>query len=464
MRTTLLAILTLTLFGAAHAQPTSTPLIAFVEAGNLYTWENGTRHALVENGAVKRVWLNADGTRVAFTQTDGRVQKPGYDHIDIADWQYESTSLWVVDVDGANLRQLVDLDHYRGGIDYGDSIFILDLVWVPGTSLIVFNTYTVSEVASFASQSHARIYALNTETGDVSLRHDTDEPGRFSVSPDGVHAVSMTETRISYFPLSGIGDGDGGVPEAVTLYTYERSAHTYQSFYYPAVHWAADGESLLAVDLTSEVGWPETDDDGNPVNPSIDVVHIHTDGTTDVLASTQREDLNYWTLRFAADGSSAVYSTAREPDCGFASLPLETEILLAPQRSNTVMCSGREAYAFIASTPGGATYRLDQRAEYSPTENPPQLRLDGVASLSRACDDFSACDTVWQLDETVRSLDFIDETRYIYRAVREAGTSVLTESHALFYAELGGEPQPIGVLARTFPDDVFSVSVNRLTR
>ncbi len=448
MRTALLTIMMLFLVGIAHAQQTQTPLIAFIEEGNLYTWQDGIRNALVETGHIDRVWLNSEGTQVAYIQSDGRVQKPGYDHLNIADYQYESTSLWMIDIDGSNLRQLIDLDHYRGGYDYGTSIFIDELEWVSGTSLIVFNTYEMSEVASY-SHPHVHIYALDTETGQVSLRYQSDEEGSFSVSPDGIYAVSRTETSISLFPLSGIGNGDGGVPEAVTLYSYERSANDFHNYYYPSVQWSADSQSLIAIDLTSRVGWSETDDDGNDIFPAITIVKIYLDGTSEILASVEHPALAYWTLRFTADGSQAIYSTDQSENCDFVALPLETNLQLEPQLHNTVMCSGRDIFSFIALTPSGDMYLLEQ--------------AENGATLSRVCDDFVACEVVQKIDGTVRSLDFIDDSHYIYR-LRDAAADtdipyrdVFHELRELYYVELGGEPQLIGILPRYFPDNVFSV-------
>lgn len=450
MRTTLLTIIMLFFVGIAHAQQAPTPLIAFIEEGNLYTWQDGIRNALTETGHIDRVWLNPDGTQVAYIQHDGRVQKPGYDHLNIADYQYESTSLWIMDIDGSNPRQLTDLDGYRGGVDYGTSIFISDLEWVSGTSLIVFNTYDMSEVASY-SHPHAHIYALDTETGQVSLRYQSDEEGSFSVSPDGIYAVSRTETSISLFPVSGIGSGDGGVPEAVTLYSYERSANSFHNYYYPSVWWSADSQSLIAVNLTSRVGWSETDDDGNEVFPAIHIVQINLDGTTEILASVEHPALAFWTLHFTADGSQAIYSIDQSENCDFIALPLETNLKLEPQPHNTVMCSGRDVFSFIALTPKGDRYLLEQG--------------QNGATLSRICNDFIACEVVQHIDGVVRSLDFIDDSHYIYRLCDAAADTdipyrdVFHEYRELYYVELGGEPQLIGILPRHFPDDVFSVKV-----
>ena len=109
MRTALLTLFALLFFRAAAAQPT-TPLVAFVEEGNLYVWQDGTRRALRDTGNVNRVWLNPDGTQLAFIQDDGYVYDPEFPDFEVADYAYRSTSLWVMDIDGTNLRQLVDVD------------------------------------------------------------------------------------------------------------------------------------------------------------------------------------------------------------------------------------------------------------------------------------------------------------------------------------------------------------------
>jgi hypothetical protein len=437
MRMILFIVFTV-LFVEVIAAQTTTLLIAFVEDGNLYVWQDRTRRVLVDTGHVERVWLKPDGTRIAFTQDDGRVQKPGYDDLDIADYQYQSTSLWVIDSDGENLQPLVDLDDYREGFDYGVSIFIHILEWVPGTSLIAFNTFHQSEVANF-SNTHANLYTVDTETGERVLAHMSDEYGRFAISPDGQYAAITTETDISIIGL----DGRIVFPD---VYSFERSVDTLHNYYYPDMRWSADSESLIAVDLTTQVGWTETDSDGNLVYPSVDLVQIHMDGTTTVLASEANDDFNYWTLRFVANGPQAIYSTGDEADCDFVSLTLTADIQLAPGSENTLICYGHDAYAFIALTPGGDVYRLEQRGE--------------IATLSRACDDFSACDIVQKIEGQVRSLDFIDESHYIYRVVVKDGADIFHETRDLFYATAGEQPHHIGTTSSRYPDNVFSVSQN----
>ena len=435
MRTALFTLFTLLFVRIIAAQP-ATPLIALVEEGNIYLWQDGTRRVLLDTGSVERVWLKLDGSRIVFIQDDGRVQKPGYDDLDIADYQYQSTSLWAIDSDGENLLQLADLDDYRAGFDYGSSVLIHNLEWVPGTSLIAFNTFDRSEVAGF-SNTHANLYTVDTETGDSVLAHTTDERGVFTISPDGEHAAIATDTAISIIAL----DGRMVLPD---VYSFERSADTAHNYYYPDVRWAADGDSLVAVDLTSRVGWTEDDADGNPVYPAVDLVQIHMDGTTEIRATEENDDFNYWTLRFVADGEQAIYSTGDSEGCDFVAFTLADDIQLVPGSQNTVTCYRSDAYAFLALTPGGHAYRLEQR--------------DGVATLSRACEDFSACDIVQTIDGQVRSLDFIDESHYVYRVVVEDGADIFNERRDLFYAALDEEPQHIGTTLSRFPDNVFSVS------
>jgi hypothetical protein len=439
----ILALFTLPAFAQIQtnpAAPTTTPLIAFVEDGNLYLWQDGARRVLLDTGHIERVWLKPDGTRIVFIQDDGRVYQPGYEDLNIADYQYRSTSLWAIGVDGDNLQPLVDLDNYREGFDYGESVFIDNLEWIAGTSLVAFNTFNQSEIASFSS-THANLYTVDTETGDSdrALAYTTDESGRFAISPNGEYAAIATDTDISIIGL----DGRMLLPD---VYSFEPSPDTPHYNYYPHMRWAADSKSLLAVDLTSRVGWTEKDDKGDPVYPAVDLVEIHMDGTTTILASEEHEDFNYWTLRFVANGPQAIYSTGEDADCDFAAFTLTADIQLAPSSQNTIICYGRVRYEFIALTPNGQAYRLDQRGE--------------VATLSRACDDFSACETIQKIEGQVRSLDFTDEAQYIYRVVVNDGADVFHEKRDLFYAALGEEPQYIGTTTIQFPDDVFSVSQN----
>lgn len=434
MRITLFTLVILLFVGITTAQP-NTPLIAIVEEGNLYLWQDGTRTALIDTGNVERVWLKPDGTRLVFAQDDGRVFEPGHD--EFLGFQYQSTSLWAIDIDAENLQPLVDLDDYREGFDYGESILIDDLEWVSHSSLVAFNTFRRSEEAPF-SDTYANLYVVDTETGERVLVHTSEEKGHFTMSPDGKYAAIATDTSISLIGL----DGQTALPD---VFTFEASPDTGHANYYPDMRWAADSQSLVAIDLTSRVGWTEKDDKGKLVHPAIDLVRIHVDGTTKVLASTTRPDLNYWTLRFVANGPQIIYSFGDESACKFDLLTLEEEIQLTSSSENTVRCFGSEYFAFMALTPEGIAYRLDQRPE--------------VATLSRACDDFSACETVQEIEGKIFSIDFIGETQYIYRVVvadENAGT--FQETRDLFYAQLGEEPQFIGTTDLQFSSDRFSVN------
>jgi Tol biopolymer transport system component len=437
MRTALLTLFALLFFGVAAAQLV-TPLVAFVEEGNLYLWQDGTRHALRDTGDVGRVWFSPDGTQIAFIQNDGWVYDPEFPDFEVADYAYRSTSLWIMSVDGEDLRQLVDVDDYRGDFDYGQSVLIHKLAWVPGTSLIAFNTLVQSEVAGYAD-TFANLYTVDTEIGDRVLAHHSDDNGVFAISPDGQHAAITTSTAISIIGL----DGEMVLPD---VYTFEESPDTPHNYYYPQMRWAADGESLLAVDLTSRVGWSETDDSGKRVHPAVDVVQIHMDGTTEVLASEQREGFNTWTLGFDPDGAQAVYSTGGDEDCDFAAFTLAEDVQLAPDSRNAVLCHARDGSAFVAFTPDGDSYRLEPRA--------------GGAVLSRACEDFSACEAVQEIDGALRSFDFINETQFIYRIVANESGVINSYTYDLYYGALGEPPQHIGSLPLEYPDDLFAVSHN----
>lgn len=436
MRTALLTLFALLFFGAAAAQPV-TPLVAFVEEGNLYVWQDGTRRALRDTGDVNRVWLNPDGTQVAFIQADGFVFDPEFPDFEVADTAYRSTSLWIMDIDGTNLRQLVDVDDYRGDLDYGYSVLIYKLAWVPGTSLIAFNTVVQSEVALFAN-TYANLYAVNTETGERVLAHDSDSYGTFAISPDGRHAAITTDSAISIMGL----DGEMTLPD---IYTFEASVDTPHNNYFPPMYWAADGESLIAVDLTTRRSWTHTDENGNTVDPAIDVVHIRLDGTTEVLASNTQENFNYPTIRFDLDSAQAVYSIGGfNETCDFTAFTLSEAVQLAPVPENTVLCPGRDYTPFVAFTPDGTAYRLELR--------------DGVPTLHRACDDFSACEAVQALEGIFRSFEFVNDTQYVYRIVANETGEIRFYTYDLYYGALGEESQHIGTLGLEFPDDLFAVS------
>jgi dipeptidyl aminopeptidase/acylaminoacyl peptidase len=437
MRNALLTLFVLLCFGAAAAQSPS-PLVAFVEEGNLYLWQDGTRTALRDTGDVTRVWLSPDGTRIAFTQDDGIVDEPGFEGMHIAGASYYSTSLWIMNIDGTDLRQLVNVDDFRGDIDYSYHVFIFKLVWVPQTSLIAFNTIRMAGDAPF-SWVYADLYAVDTETGERVLSHPSEEYGMFAISPDGQHAAITTDTAISIIGL----DGEMVLPD---VYTFELSIDTPHSNYFPPMRWAADGQSLIAIELATYLSYTDVDEDGKTVHPSVEVVRIHMDGTTEVLATETQEDFRYWTIRFAPDGEQAVYGTGTDDACGYAAFALSETVDFAPDSQNTVLCFGRDDSSFLAFAPDGSAYRLEQRGEEAGT-------------LSRVCEDFTACEDIQELPGKFRSFEFVSDTQFIYLVAANESGEYSSYSDDLYYGELGEEPQHIATLIREYPADLYSVYV-----
>src|SRR5688572_24098632 len=98
------SVLLLLVFMPVHSQvvtpsaPSSTNLdklrVAWVEAGNLFTWVNGLSPRLIASDDVIRPYIAPDGKHVTFPRGEGGLPE----------------TLWLADMEGQSVRKIVTLN------------------------------------------------------------------------------------------------------------------------------------------------------------------------------------------------------------------------------------------------------------------------------------------------------------------------------------------------------------------
>lgn len=186
-------------------------VVAYIKDGNVLVWEEATGQGQVvfDSGDVIHVELSDDAQLVAFvrrTLLDGNPR-------------YGRSSLWVVDRDGANPRELVSDEQLRallGASDADDTDFPV-LKWIPNSHRLLYS------VTFFPAYVFAQgLYLLDVDTQASAEVAPVEEGVDFAPSPDGEHIVVLTQTDLFFVKVDDSLAGEvvstypaGGVPGRV---------------------------------------------------------------------------------------------------------------------------------------------------------------------------------------------------------------------------------------------------------
>ncbi len=211
--------------------PTSTPLpqpepqAVYIMEGNVWRWQPGSAPQQLTNthdGVSPR--LSPDGQLVALTRGADDAQQ----------------EIWVVDINGQNLRRLVgadDLAHLPRPQGIGE-VEIYTLAWVPGTHEVAYNTLV--RFAGPGLVTSDDLHLVNADTLVKQTLLPAGEGGQFVFSPDGQRVAVSTPTHVDLLWL------DGRAPRQRVL-SYEQ-VMTYSEYLYAvAPQWAPDGSYLLVL-------------------------------------------------------------------------------------------------------------------------------------------------------------------------------------------------------------------------
>jgi hypothetical protein len=183
------------------APPASaTPIvIAFAKAGDIHLWEESTHQSrtIVKAGDVTSVTMSDDGQAIAFTR---RAWVGG--ELD----GYEQFSLWAVNSDGANPREVVPAEFLRQRLNLTerDSSNFYQLGWIPHTHQVIFSI--TKYIAQAEGMSHAiphGAYVVDLDSGSVTVLAETTENLRLVPSPDGMQLALLSPGSLSFINSDG---------------------------------------------------------------------------------------------------------------------------------------------------------------------------------------------------------------------------------------------------------------------
>ncbi|HEY5902724.1 MAG TPA: hypothetical protein VIU39_09225, partial [Anaerolineales bacterium] len=270
-------------------QPASRPVfVAYVKEGSIQLWDeaaNETRSVFI-SGDVVRVTMSPDGQVIAFLRRT-LIEKPEL---------LEKLSLWAVERDGRNPRQLIAADelHQRLAASDTDSSNIDQLEWIPGTHRLAYTAdkyYLPGQGIVFSGD----VYAVDADSGaDSVLVSGVTSEGydAFLVipSPDGKQLALLSNTVLSFANT----DGSDFRPSVLTYETFSRGDS--QNVMVRGV-WTQDSRSFL-------VTAPTSIDPYNDINFTI--MRVPADGSVpEALASASKSHPG--SVTFSPDGRRFAY-------------------------------------------------------------------------------------------------------------------------------------------------------------
>ncbi len=195
--------------------------VVWVDGGNLFTWVNGNTVNLFDSDDVVRPYFGPDGEHVAFTRGQGGLPE----------------TLWIANIDGQNVRELVGAKDFAGE---DVPILIGQIAWLDESNLY-FNT---ARLESLGLGRQDDLWRANIETGEVILLLSSGEGGAFSLSPDRQH-IALIQSGL-YGELQGqIRFMDILQTDALQASLSFDAVSTGAEYrFYPEVFWEADSSAL----------------------------------------------------------------------------------------------------------------------------------------------------------------------------------------------------------------------------
>ena len=158
-------------------------VVAYVKDGDVLVWEEttGQSQTVFDAGDVTQVEISDDGRLVAFVR---RMLPDGNP-------RYGRSSLWVVDRDGANPRELVSDAQLRSrlGASETDDTDFPEVAWIPGTHRLL---YSVMFFPAYIYSSG--VYLVDADTLASAELVPVGESADFAGSPDGEQVALLSET------------------------------------------------------------------------------------------------------------------------------------------------------------------------------------------------------------------------------------------------------------------------------
>jgi WD40 repeat protein len=188
--------------------PTATPLakkpvlVAYAKDGDIQLWNSETNqsHTLLRAGDVTSIMMSDDGQVIAF------IRRSLFFEPELL----ERNSLWAVDRNGENPRELVSNETLRQILNppAADSAGFAQMSWIPGTHRIVYSGVKFYAPGQGFTNSKD-IYLVDADTRSNMVLAPDIMPDtfinawRFLISPDGQQIALFTNTELSFINIDG---------------------------------------------------------------------------------------------------------------------------------------------------------------------------------------------------------------------------------------------------------------------
>jgi hypothetical protein len=267
---------------SAPPVPTGMVEVMLVKDGNIQVWDEATQQTrtILNTGDVFSVTTSDDGKIIAFT----RRSWVG----DVLDG-YEQFSLWAMDRDGRNPRELISAQDLRQRINPSEreSSNFYQLGWVPRSHQLIFSgTKYIVQAEGLSHAIPQGAFLVDTDKASVNMLAETAETVRFLPSPDGKQIALMSPSDVGFVNVDGSN-------RRQDVLTYAEAGLTNPLF--PTGVWTQDSSAFVMTGSFER-------DPGFTVNFTI--WRIPMDGSSpEALATVTGSDPS--SVTFSPDGKSA---------------------------------------------------------------------------------------------------------------------------------------------------------------
>lgn len=196
---------------APTTMPTADPVqeteaalqVAFVKNGDIYLWDSQSNQSrlIVKAGDITSVIMSNDGQVIAFIRRSQFVQQPPL---------LEHHSLWAVDSNGENPRELVSNETLRQLLNPSatDSTGFAQISWIPGTHRLVYSGGKYNAAGQGFTNSKD-IYVVDADMLSNTVLAQDVMPDiflnawHFVISPDGTQIALFSGTELSFINVDG---------------------------------------------------------------------------------------------------------------------------------------------------------------------------------------------------------------------------------------------------------------------
>jgi len=161
--------------------------------GNLYVQDSGkSAIQLTYNGANRQPLFSDDGQKIIFYGPG----KPNFN------------SVYAINADGTNEQVLITREILSAfGKVYDELTVLVSLAFVPGTHLLLFNTYQPNnydpETVGWLPLVGNDLFAVNTDTGKIKQLKAPWQGGKFLAAPNGKWIAVQTLDHIDIIDVQG---------------------------------------------------------------------------------------------------------------------------------------------------------------------------------------------------------------------------------------------------------------------